>query len=82
MLKNDDEDDENIVEVDDELDFDKACSQEDDDDDDYVNNYNHDDDDDVEYGQARSQFNKNYIKFSDVYVNKLENGAQALENFR
>ena len=82
------EDDENIVEVDDDLDLDKAYSQDDEDEDDEFNQeFNHDDDDDVEYGQNRSnliQFNSKNVK-KNVFAeenNKIEYVILALENFR
>ncbi len=82
----DTEDDENIVEVDDDLDLDKAYSQDDEDEDDEFNQL-HDDDDDVEYGQSRSnliQFNSKNIK-KNLFAednNKIDYVFQALESFR
>lgn len=79
------DDDENIVEVDDDLDLDKAFSQDDDDEDDEdLNQSNHDDDDDVEYGQSRLiHFNsRNKTTKIENDLNKIERELEALENFR
>ena len=72
--------------MDDDLDLDKAYSQDDDDEDDEFNQL-HDDDDDVEYGQNRSnliQFNSKNIK-KNMFTednNKIDYVFQALESFR
>ena len=71
--------------MDDDLDLEKAFSQDDDDDEE---EFNHDDDDDVEYGQNRAnliQFNlknKKNIFTDDFNSGKIDITIQALENFR